>query len=70
LNEKQIVFPSSLKAKILTTPVRFSGPTGLKEYINVFRGLKSEPDAEIGEKSNFRLALTVKPSNNVQRKNS
>ncbi len=38
------------QAKILTTPVRSAGPTGQADIHRVFRGLKSEPNEEIGQK--------------------
>ena len=41
------------KAKILTTPVRSAGPTGQAGIPGVFRGLKFEPDAGIGQKGTF-----------------
>ena len=37
------------KAKILTTPVRSARPTGQAGIHGVFRGLKFEPDADIGQ---------------------
>jgi len=39
------------KAKILTAPL--GGQAAEAPYIEVFRGLKSEPDAEIGEKGHL-----------------
>jgi hypothetical protein len=38
----------------LTTPVRSAGPTGQAVIQVVFRGLKFESDADIGEKDSFR----------------
>ena len=48
------------KAKILTTPVRSAGPTGQADIHFVFRGLKFESDAEIGQRKAFCKGLTAK----------
>ena len=45
---------SSRRAKILTTPIKNSGQAGIHK---VFRGLKSESDAEIGQKGAFCKGL-------------
>ena len=46
------------KTKILTTPVRSAGPTGQADIHRVFRGLKFESDAGIGQKGAFCNGLT------------
>jgi hypothetical protein len=47
------------KAEILTTPVRSAGPTGQAGIYRVFRGLKFEPDTEIGQKRVFLKGLKI-----------
>jgi len=49
--------------KISTTPVRSARPTGQAGIYGIFRGLKFEPDEEIGHKVPFRsLRLSAKVS--------
>jgi hypothetical protein len=45
------------KTKILTTPVRSARPTGQAGILSVFRGLKFESDADIGEKNSFPAGI-------------
>ena len=47
-----------MKVKILTTPVRSAGPTGQADILEVFRGLKFEPNAGIGQKGMFFKGLS------------
>ena len=48
---------SSRKGKILTTSARSAGPTGQAGIHRVFRGLKFEPNVEIGPKGLFCKGL-------------
>jgi hypothetical protein len=50
-------YSSSRKGEFLTTPVRSAGPTGQAGIHLVFRGLKFEPDVEIGQKGGFYKGL-------------
>jgi len=47
------------QAKILTTPVRSARPTGQADIHEVFRGLKFEPNARIGQKGMFSKGLIL-----------
>ena len=59
---KNVQFGSSPRqAKILTTPVRSAGPTGLADIHEVFRRLKFEPNAGIGPKGMFFKGLKEAP---------
>ncbi len=45
--------------RILTTPYDLPDLRGRHEYIEVFRGLKSESDAEIAENSHFWMGTRL-----------